>query len=260
MSSQTENSNNKQTALLAVSGFLKSDDEFLFLSGTHQQEKHLVALAAILTTQPPSRILFRTNSADHCESFLRPILNLTKKPKRGEAIVVEGGHELFTDTMNSASWNKTPNDIDIAVLYPIDSYSPDTGSRSVQDVRMRGCKKILLVTWTDNRDFSWADNYSPRHVVYDAKEENPEYHEKMLEIASQPKRTHQLSGLPDYAKDVPHEFLIRVPCTKCHATRYARLNKPYPGESVLSDAEHGEYWARCLKCRTTAHDSYNWYR
>jgi RNase P subunit RPR2 len=62
-----------------------------------------------------------------------------------------------------------------------------------------------------------------------------------------------------YAQHVPHEYLMRIFCDKCRTTRWAELNKPYPGPTALTKAEAGEYTAKCLKCGYEAMDNYNWY-
>lgn len=253
--------NNKEQATGAIQAFLKSNEDVLLLTGTHQHEKHPLAISLALSEYPaPATVLFRANHSRHYQDFLSPVLTLQKNPRPGVPMNVEGGYQLYVDTMNQSSWSKTPRQIDVAVLYPIDSYTTDTGTRSVQDIVFRGCKKIILVTWTDNRDISWTNNYTPVKVIYDAEEEEPEYHTRMKEIEEPPVATERLTRLPKYAQTTPHDHLIRVSCTSCHATRYARLNRPYPGETVLTGAEQGEYWARCLKCGTTVNDNYNWYR
>lgn len=253
--------NNKEQAAEAIRAFLKSDDKALLLTGTHQNEKHLLAISLVLSEYPaPATVLFRTNSSRNCQDFLRPVLNPHKKPKPGVPTKVEGGYHLYVDTMIPRSWEKTPRQIDVAVLYPIGSYTTDGGTRSVDDVVHRGCNKIILVTWTDNRDVSWTNNYNPVRVIYDAAEERPEYHERMKQFEEPPLATERLTGLPKYAESTPHDHLIRVQCTSCQVTRYARLNLPYLGESALTGAEHGKYLAKCLMCGTTVADNYNWYR
>jgi len=251
----------REQAEQRISDFLRSQDQVLLLTGTHQQEKHPLALRAVLREYPaPAIILFRTNHSGHYRDFLRAVLSLQKKPKPGVPIPVQGGYDLFVDTMNRSSWGSTPRAIDVAVLYPVDSYTADTGTQSVQDVQFRGAKKTFLITWTDNRDIAWTKNYAPVHVIYDAEAEHPDYHERVKGLSQPPLASERLTGLPKYAQSTPHNHLIRIGCPRCGGTRYARLNAPYPGEAALDSAKPGTYWARCLKCGTTVDDHYNWYR
>ncbi|MCP4593236.1 MAG: hypothetical protein GY842_21065 [bacterium] len=252
---------NRNQAEQQICDFLRSTDQVLLLTGTHQQEKHPLALRAVLSEYPaPATVLFRTNHASHYRDFLRPVLPLQKKPRPGVPIRVHGAYELFVDTMNRASWGSTPRAIDVAVLYPIDSYKADTGTESVQDVQFRGAKKTFLITWTDNRDIAWTNHFAPVHVVYDAEAERPDYHERVRELSKAPLADETLTRLPKYAQSIPHDHLIRVRCSRCRSTRWARMNMPYPGEAVLHSAKTGVYWARCLKCGMTADEHTKWYR
>ncbi|MNP75240.1 hypothetical protein D3C76_1722680 [compost metagenome] len=54
--------------------------------------------------------------------------------------------------------------------------------RIIEDLHERVSKtgKIFLVSWTDNYDYNWLSNIVERHVVYDAEEEDPEYHNRVL--------------------------------------------------------------------------------
>lgn len=41
--------------------------------------------------------------------------------------------------------------------------------------------KIFIVTWTDIRhDYDWLKPYVDRAIIFDAEEENPEYHQRVL--------------------------------------------------------------------------------
>ncbi len=190
--------------------------------------------------------------------FLLPILDLSKNPKTGKPIEISGGYNLYVDTINQMSWNSSPSDIDIAVVYPVGSLGESKGDDCVQDLMRRNAKKILLVSWTDNKDISWVEQFNPVTVIYDSEEDDPEYHARTQEIVSnyvpQPIR-----GLPEYAKNIPSEYLIQLYCKGCNSGRWAKLNKPYPGKSALRNAEIGEYEAICLKCGYENYDNYNWY-
>jgi len=171
------------------------------------------------------------------------------------------GHQLFVDTINPASWNSTPLKIDVAIVYPLDSLNMDEGDDCVQDLLRRSAKKVFLVSWTDNVDFSWTDQFNPVRVVYDAEEEDPEYHRRVLELLPSTRVERRPQGLPHYVGSTPIEYLIKIFCRgRCNGTRWARLNKPHPGKSTLRNAPMGEYQATCLQCGYVATDNYNWFR
>lgn len=68
-------------------------------------------------------------------------------------------------------------------------------------------------------------------------------------------------ALPKYAANADRAKLVQVLCKgDCRATRWAEMNKSYPGKAELKSAAHGIYRARCLKCGREALDNYNWMR
>lgn len=251
----------REKAIHTLSSYLRSDERFLLLTGTYQNRKHLLALSVVLSQYPsPATILFRANHSRSIRDFLAPMLNALKEPKIGTPINVQGGYTLYADTINRRSWPSSPYDIDVAIIYPLDSLGYEAGDECVQDLVRRKAKKILLISWTDNRDFGWTDQFSPVHVVYDAEQEDPEYHKRMIELLSSVSPRAVTKKLPDYAKPTSDKYLIKILCRRCNRTRWARLNAPYPGKSALRKAEFGKYEATCLKCGYRATDNYNWFR
>lgn len=77
-----------------------------------------------------------------------------------------------------------------------------------------------------------------------------------------PDRSREYKGaLPRYAQDADRTKLVKILCKgKCGKTRWAELNKPYPGKKEVREAEMGIYEARCLGCGKIALDNYNWLR
>lgn len=255
--------NTRQKATQSILSFLQKDEKLLLLTGTYQNEKHVLALSIILSKYPsPASILFRANHSRNIRTFLTPVLRLTKEPKTGIPIDVQRGYTLYVDTINPKSWHSSPRNIDVAMVYPIDSLGYDAGDDCVQDLMNRKAKKIFLVSWIDDKDFSWTNQFSPVHVIFDAEEENPEYHKRMLELLSsmQPETTIK-EKLPAYAMSTPHKYLVKILCRgRCHTMRWARLNAPYPGKSAMRSAPFGQYRATCLVCGYEATDNYNWSR
>jgi len=254
--------NTRRQATQSISSFLRTDEKFVLLTGTYQNEKHVLAISLIFSQYPsPATILFRANTLRNISDFLSPVLRLTKEPKTGTPINV-GRYTLYVDTINPRSWYSSPSDIDVAIVYPIDSLEYDAGDDCVQDLIRRKAKKIFLVSWTDNKDFSWTDQFNPVHVIFDAEEENPEYHKRMMELlASAQSEITITEKLPAYATSIPHKYLVKILCRgRCHTTRWARLNAPYPGKSAIRSAPLGQYRATCLICGYEATDNYNWFR
>lgn len=251
-------------AVRRISSYLESDDKFLLISGTHQYEKHILALRLVFNSyKSPTTVLFRSNSMQSLKgrNFLGRLFNSRINFKTGTPYRIRGGYTLFVDSINRRTWNSSPQDIDVGIIYPIDSLNFNNGDDCVQDLIDRNAKKIILITWTDNKDFSWVNQYNPCHVVYDAEEENPEYHQRVKEIElKHPRLSQQIKRLPQYAKSTPGNYLIQIHCDKCRCSRWARLNKPYPGKTALGNAELGEFSAACLMCGYEAWDSYNWSR
>lgn len=253
---------NRKQAIEEISSFLESRNRILLLTGTYQEQKHVLALSLILTNFPAySRILFRTNSTRDLDNVLAPVFNGPIHLQRGVPISV-GRSELYTDTIAPRTWRSSPNDIDLGIIYPLDSLDYESGGECVQDLIRRNARKIFLISWTDNKDFEWTNQFNPVTVVFDAEEENPDYHRRVVEYLQQYSIKEQIrEHLPEYANTTPQEYLIKILCRgQCGTTRWARLNRPYPGRTAIRGAEMGVYRATCLKCGYLASDNYNWYR
>ncbi len=254
--------NTKEKARHNISSFIQSKDRVLLLTGTHQYKKHNLALSVILSKYPPPAIiLFRVNDARNIGMILSPILKLTKDPTIGSPINIKGGYKLDVDTINRRSWSSSPSDIDLAIVYPVDSFNSKNGHDCVQDLIDRNPKKVFLISCDDDKDFSWINQFNPVHAMYDAEEEDPEYHKRILDLLSSVPSEEILKGLPKYAKSIQPEFLVQNPlCRKCGCARWARLNLPYPGKSALRSAPIGKYKATCLVCGYEAINNNSWSR
>ena len=253
--------NTKEKATEEILSFLDSDEQVLLMTGTYQNRKHVLAMQLIFSYfPPPATILFRAGHADNFETYLRPIITLHSRPKTGKSIRIREGYNLYVDTINPKSWQSTPRNIDLAVVYPLDVLDEDNGDDCVQDLLRRNPRKILLISWTDNKDFNWVEQFNPRHVIYDAEAERPDYHRRMLELTSEKSKPKFVWNLPQYAKSIDPAFLIKIWCRNCNKSRWARLNRPFPGKTALHNAQLGEYEAICLKCGYRATDNYNWSR
>lgn len=253
--------NTRQEAAERLAGFLDSDDQFLLLTGTHQNQKFPLALAVVAERFPgTATLLYRGSQMQNVGRQLREITDLRTKPSTGEAIPLAGGHRLYVDTINERTWRSSPRDIDVAIVYPIDSLGFGDGEACVEDLIRRGARKVLLVSWTDNADHSWVEQFDPVRARYDAAEERPGYHERVKAVEEEHRRRDAPEDLPNYAKSTDPGFLVKIFCDSCGCSRWAKLNQPYPGRTQLRDADMGEFKATCLFCGTEAYDNYNWSR
>lgn len=169
--------NTRQKAVDSLQEFINSKEYAVLVTGTHQYQKHLLALQMLGNIQQQSTILFRGNRLGNLGTFFEePSFNF----KTGTPYKL-GNHSLYVDTINITSWKNTLGRADYGIIYPIDSVCKENSKkRIIDDVRNRVEKKLFLVSWTDNYDYSWLDDFVDRRVVYDVEEEDPEYHRRML--------------------------------------------------------------------------------
>lgn len=172
--------NTKEKALLQLNEFMESDERVVLITGTHQYEKHRLALQVINSYSSSDKVLFRVNALDNLGSIFQ---NHSLNHKAGKTYKL-GDNVLHIDSINERSWSKTPHSINSAVLYPLDSPTRDIKKRKdiVEDLLDRQAEKVFLVSWTDTHDFSWVNEYIDRHVIYDAEEEDPAYHQRVVDI------------------------------------------------------------------------------
>jgi len=241
---------------------MASDQKILLVQGTNQNEKHSLVLEVIVTVpNPPKTVLFRANSKRNMDSFLNTIFSIKTRYETGKPYKLRGGSTIYIDSINRASQQKSPRQVDVAVVYPVDSLNVESGDENLHDLLNRGARKIIFVSWTDNVDISWLDMHNPMKITYDAIEENPAYHNRVKEAVSKARRQTKIKNLPNYAARISSEYLVKMLCRgKCNGGRWAQLNKPYPGLRTLHNAELGKYTAICLRCGYEADDNYNWYR
>ena len=173
--------NTRLEAEQGIVQFLKSKEQGLLLTGTHQYEKHKLVLKTIVSmVKQPISILFRTNAMQMIGTHFR---DRTKQYKTG----VNYGYnncELYFDSFKTTSWNHTKNYYDIAIIYPIDALIREANLRErvLTDIYERDINKIFLVSWTDRPeyDYSIINNYYSQHIIFDAFEEDNAYHNRVL--------------------------------------------------------------------------------
>lgn len=178
-------SNNKENLLRNIEEFLNSDEKCMFITGTHQYRKHIMVMAALDQLRPKSHVLFRSSTMQNLlnRDFLGRFIS--KQPKIGQAFRM-GNNVYEADTFtNSSSWYKSSREFDFAIFYPIDAIARgDVNIKCIDNLfSSKDIGKIFLVSWTDrNYDYSIFKKYIDRECVYDAEEEDAEYHKRVIEI------------------------------------------------------------------------------
>lgn len=180
-------SNNKENLLKSIEEFLFSEEKCMFITGTNQYKKHIMVMAALDHLKPKSHILFRSSTMQNLldREFLGRFI--LKQPKIGQVFKIENNiYEADTFT-NSSSWHRSSREFDYAIFYPIDSIARgDTNIKCIDNLFAdKKIGKVFLVSWTDrNYDYSIFDKYVNRMCIYDAEEEDIEYHKRVLDIIS----------------------------------------------------------------------------
>ena len=176
--------NNKDDLLESIEEFLKSNEKCMFITGTHQYKKHIMVMAALDQLEPNSHVLFRSSTMQNLmdKEFLGRFI--CKQPKIGEKYRIENNIYESDSFSNSSSWYKTSNQFDFAIFYPVDSVARrDVDIKCIDNLfSNKNIGKIFLISWTDmNYDYSIFDKYVNKKCVYDAEEENMEYHNRVVE-------------------------------------------------------------------------------
>ena len=180
--------NNKENLLKSIEEFLKDPDEkCMFITGTNQYKKHIMVMAVLDQLAPKSHVLFRSSSMHNLldRNFLGRFIS--KQPKIGQKYKIDNNIYDSDTFLNSSSWYKTSSDFDYAIFYPIDAIArKSVNMKCIEDMfEDKNISKIFLISWTDNNyDYSIFDKYIDRRVVYDAEEEDPEYHKRVMEIVN----------------------------------------------------------------------------
>lgn len=179
--------NNKEQFIKSIEEFIKSDEKCMLITGTHQYEKHIGVMAMLNQYMSGSKVLFRSNAMQNLtdDCFLGEFIK--KKPKVGERFRIEKNIYEADSFNNKSSWYKTSRQFDAAIIYPIDAIARgDVSIDCVKDLfENKTVSKIFLVSWTDaGYDYSIFEQYVERHAIYDAEEEDLEYHKRVLKAAN----------------------------------------------------------------------------
>lgn len=168
----------RKDAEASLAEFMASNEKVVLITGTNEHRKHTLALQTLVNEANQSTILFRANYLANFPTFFGYFGTGFKK---GTAYTVEG-HTLFIDSLKAASWDKSPLQVDHAILYPLGSLCQCKGReriRIVEDLIQRASGKIFIVSITDDNDYEWLSDIVERHVVYDTEEEDPEFDQRI---------------------------------------------------------------------------------
>jgi hypothetical protein len=177
--------NGKEQAIEQITEFLKSDEKAMLITGTHQYNKHKLVMALLNKHYKNAKILFRANGMDNITNHdFAGFAGVKKTPKSGELIRVKNNYYGF-DSLNKTTWRRSGSKFNFAILYPIDSAMRGNITEVLDDlVKYKDIGKIFLVSWTDNKsyDYTGISKYYDRHVIYDAEEEEPAYHKRVVDM------------------------------------------------------------------------------
>lgn len=168
--------NTKEKASKEIFEFLESDKKCLLLTGTHMFKKHEL-LISILNTTSDKKILFRANAMNN----LGTILKIGQNIKSGIPYGVHNNTWYF-DSLEVTTWRRSPFDLDYAIIYPVGSMlRKDSYKKVLEDLNQKGVDKVFLVSCQETQDYSVLDRYVDYKVEYDAEEDDPDYHNRVLE-------------------------------------------------------------------------------
>lgn len=181
--------NNKEEFIIKIKEFLDSENKGILVTGTNQYKKHKLIMAIIDKKFKNVNVLFRTNSMENISN--KEFVGWTGFKKRtiksGQKVRIGRNFYEF-DTFNTTNtWSRTSSNFDFAIVYPIDSMIRENKINGINDLYInKNIKKIFLVSWTDNKSYNYdiISKYYDEHIIYDAKEENLEYHKRVLNMIS----------------------------------------------------------------------------
>lgn len=173
-----------KNAMEDIKIFLKNNEKCMLITGTHQYKKHILVMAAIEQTYRNAKVLFRTNAMSNIDDreFLGRFIK--KQPKAWERFKVDNNFYYADAFTQRRTWH-CDHDVDFAIVYPIDAIArKDVKLDCIDELfQDRNIKKIFLVSWTDaGKSYDLFNKYVNRSTIYDAEEEDPAYHKRVLEF------------------------------------------------------------------------------
>lgn len=175
--------NGKEQAIESILQFIKSDEKSILITGTHQFNKHKLVMAILDKYFKNAKILFRVNSMDNVANRdFAGFVGIKRKPKSGDNIRIRNNIYQF-DSFNRVTWGRTNNNFDFGILYPLDAIVRNNMKDTIENfMEYKNINKVFLISWTDNNyDYSTISKYYSKHIIYDALEEDENYHNRVLD-------------------------------------------------------------------------------
>lgn len=172
--------NGKEKAIRQLLTFLKSDERFAILTGTHQHKKHKLALQVIDYYYRRKNILFRGSNLTTISEYLEEF----KPIKTGRPYQLQN-NTMYIDTVDRKAWGKNGQPTEIAIVYPLKVIEKKEVREQVVNNLIDSLKieKVLFISCQDTLDLSWAKDINTK-IVYDSLEDDPEYHQRVLDFMS----------------------------------------------------------------------------
>ncbi len=178
--------NNKEECYKKIMKFMESSDKCILVKGTNQYKKHKLVMSFINKNYKNEKILFRINGMDNIlkSSFLG-WTRIKKKVRSGENIKIGNNYYQFDSIITSNTWPSTDRKFKFALVYPIDPIIRNKKYDVLENLFIdKEIEKIFLISWTDKQkyDYKGLKSYIDSITIYDAEEENAEYHKKVVRI------------------------------------------------------------------------------
>jgi len=178
--------NNKVNIINEIGEFLDSNEKGMLITGTHQYNKHIAAMHVINQKYKNKHILFRTNGMVMVQTHLKSIVK--KTPRAGDLMQIKNNIYEFDAFTSNRTWFKSSDELSVIIVYPIDPIARgDVKLDCINELyEFKQFDKIIFISWTDNprNNYSIFDEYVDRKSVYDAVEEDVDYHKRVLKHIS----------------------------------------------------------------------------
>ena len=172
----------KAEAVKDIVRFLGDDESGMLITGTFQCKKHYLVMAVLEQNYKNARILFRINSMQNIA--MREFTPLKKVPRAGELVRIGQNYYEFDAAFSKQTWSKTSQSFDACIVYPIDAICSKPDIEPIQDLhKYKQINKCFYCSWTDSprNNYSLLESFYTCSTVYDAEEEDPSYHKRVLD-------------------------------------------------------------------------------
>ncbi len=173
--------NNREEAKEKIIDFLNDTSRrTALITGTHQHEKHKLVMRIIDNHYKSNKILFRTNVMYNLqnEDFVG-FAGISQAPTSGKMYLI-GNNYYYFDSVISSTWRRHPKEISFAILYPFGVFTDNRSINAIKDVLRSDVEKVFIISCMDYSDSSQISEYYDYNIIFDAEEEDKEYHKNIL--------------------------------------------------------------------------------